>query len=63
MHVAFHTRGHEFDHWVFESSFPSFLLLYHPKPTLRSVSEDHLETMRFDILFDNIYLDRYLRLR
>ena len=25
MHVAFHTRGHGVDHWVFEPSFPSFL--------------------------------------
>ena len=38
MHVAFHTRGHGVDHWVLEPSFPSFLLPYHLKPTLRSVS-------------------------
>ena len=34
MHVAFHTRGHRFDHCVFEPSFPSFLLPYHHEPTL-----------------------------
>ena len=38
MHVEFHTRGHDVDDWVFESNFSSFLLPYHPKPTLRSVS-------------------------
>ena len=62
MHVAFHTRGHGVDHWVFEPSFPSFLLPYHPKPTLRSMSLDHPETMGFNVLFDSIYFDRYLRL-
>ena len=31
IHVAFYTWGHEFFyHWVFGSSFPSFLLPYHP---------------------------------
>ena len=38
MHVAFHTQEHGVDHGVFEPSFPSFVLPYHPKPTLRSVS-------------------------
>ena len=38
MHVAFLTRGHGADHWVFEPSFPSFLLPYHLKPTLRFMS-------------------------
>ena len=38
MHVAFHIQGHEVDHWVFELSFPSFILPYHLEPTLRSVS-------------------------
>ena len=38
MHEAFDTRGHVVDHWVFEPSFPSFLLPYHPNSTLRSVS-------------------------
>ena len=50
MHAAFHTRGHGVDHWVFEPSFPSFLLPYHS------------ETMGFNVFFDNIYFDRYLRL-
>ena len=38
MHVAFHIQGHEVVHWVFESSFPSVLLSYHPEPILRFVS-------------------------
>ena len=38
MHVAFHTRGHGVDNRVFEPSFHSFLLPYHPKPALRAVS-------------------------
>ena len=55
MRMTFHTQGHGVDHWVFEPSFPSFLLPYHLEPTLRSVSYDHLETMRFNVFFDNIH--------
>ena len=62
IHVAFHTRRHGVDYWVFEPSFPSFHLPYHPKLTLRFVSLDHPETMGFNIFFDRIHLDRYLRL-
>ena len=56
MHVEFHTRGHKVDHWVFEPSFPSFILPYHLKPTWV------FETMGFNVFFDSIYLHRYLRL-
>ena len=58
MHVAFYTRGDGVDHWVFEPSFPSFLLPYHP--TVRVIKPP--ETMGFNVFFDNIYFDRYLRL-
>ena len=62
MHVAFHTRGQKVDHWVFEHIFPSFHLPYHLEPTLRSVSKDYLETMRFDVFFYSTYLNMHLKL-
>ena len=49
MHVAFHTRGHGVDHWVFEPSFSSFLLPYHLKPTYDPC---HKTTLRpWDLMF------------
>ena len=61
MHVAFHTRGNGVDHWVFEPSFPSFLLPYHTLSL--HYGPCHKTTLRpWDFFFDSIYFDRYLRL-
>ena len=59
-HTSSWTQGYEFDYRVFEPSFPSFLLPYHPDLALRSVSLDHPEAVVSSVIFDRFHLGRCL---